>query len=725
MKTYTLLAITLCIAGLSQARPNAHTNVVFGNGFGGATFSDFEYSVPVEGSEVWAGFGNSDDSIYPIVMESGATITFDAYSVSNTPANCRIRFEYNPFPDVDPSYDTPSVTISNNVLTTYSINVPSQGTNTFSSFLFYNETFGQTIYMTNFTITGLDDGDTTPPSPSPSSFSSAPTALSDSSITMTATTTTDADNAVLYYFTCTTDSTFDSGWISESTYIASGLSAATTYEFTVQARDDSYAENTATVSTVASATTTFTDTVPPTPNPMTGSIDASPATVQITATVATDDSPVEYQFVNTSGNGPSSDWQSSNVFIAHGLAQETEYAYTVQARDLSAATNTTAASEAYTVTTGTSRERSRSDSLTDSLHAVAKNGLQIVSLDEARSILVNSNGAHFGSVTAGDGGRNYLATIANNFDEYDFTVEVTVDISSADQQAFLGIGRGGWVHINFLIMVMQLVCYYVQVQEGENSTYASDQFGNVVSGSPGTSIWNPEDDTVNAGAGLGVHRLQLVNDTTAGTLTFNTDTNYNGTFTIDQIEGSLDITEVWNPSLNPTQNPNYDVDEEVFVPYGQNPTAATWEENSGGGGGSVNTFPTSGGSGDDGAYFQMDSTAGSWSVGVVSTNSSDPGAAEYLPFADYGFAPEQLITFQMDMKEFSNPSGSATGGIKIEFYDTNGATVGQIDRGGWSDWPERKVEITSEWATYRWQIGVPQGTDFMKIVPVQHDEVSI
>ena len=91
----------------------------------------------------------------------------------------------------------------------------------------------------------------------------------------------------------------------------------------------------------------------------------------------------------------------------------------------------------------------------------------------------------------------------------------------------------------------------------------------------------------------------------------------------DQTEGSLALTQIWNPSLNPTQNPNYDVDEEVYVPGGQTPTASTWEENSGGGGGSVNTFPTSGGSGDDGAYFQMDSTAGSWSVGVVSTDSSN------------------------------------------------------------------------------------------------------
>ena len=79
----------------------------------------------------------------------------------------------------------------------------------------------------------------------------------------------------------------------------------------------------------------------------------------------------------------------------------------------------------------------------------------------------------------------------------------------------------------------------------------------------------------------------------------------------------------------------------------------------------------------------------------------------------------------MDMKEFSNPTGTATGGIKIEFYDVNGAAVGQIDKGGWFDWPERKVEITSEWATYRWQIGVPAFTAYMKIVPVQHDLVSI
>ena len=542
---------------------------------------------------------------------------------------------------------------------------------------------------------------------------------------MTATTATDTEHDVLYYFACTTDSSFDSGWQSDATYTASGLSSATTYEFTVQARDDSYAENTTTVSAAASATTTGADNSAPSPNPSTGSIDASPVTIQITATEATDASPVEYQFVNTSGNGPSSDWQSSNVYVASGLSSSTEYSYTIQARDLSAATNTTTVSEAYTVTTGSApSETDENNSLTTSLHDAAKDGLTVVSSDASKALSFDSNGVSFGSVTGGDGGRNYLATIANDFSSYDFTAEVTIVVSSGDQQGFLGIGKGelgGWDLPDY---ENAAGCYFVQVQEGEVSTYASDQFGNVIANAAGTSLWNPEDDAVNPGVGQGTHRLRLVNDITAGTLTFTTDTGYDGTFSADQTEGSLALTQIWNPSLNPTQNPNYDVDEEVYVPGGQTPTASLWEENSGGGGGSVNTFPTSGGSGDDGGYFQMDSTAGSWSVGVVSSDSSNPAAAEFQ-ITDFGFQPEDLITFQMDMKEFSNPTGTATGGIKIEFFDVNGAAVGDMDMGGWRNWPERKVEITSEWATYRWQIGVPAFTAYMKIVPVQHDLVSI
>ena len=121
-------------------------------------------------------------------------------------------------------------------------------------------------------------------------------------------------------------------------------------------------------------------------------------------------------------------------------------------------------------------------------------------------------------------GRNYFKTIANNFDEVDFTAEVTVVISSGDQQAFLGIGKGEFGTWDLPDFENAAGCYFVQAQENEVATYASDQFGNVVSGAPGTSLWNPEDDASNPGLGQGTHRLRLVNDTTAGTLTFTTDT---------------------------------------------------------------------------------------------------------------------------------------------------------------------------------------------------------
>ena len=54
MKKLVLL-LTLVTVSVSFARPNSHTNLVFGNGFGGASFNNNEYSVPV-GSESWAGF---------------------------------------------------------------------------------------------------------------------------------------------------------------------------------------------------------------------------------------------------------------------------------------------------------------------------------------------------------------------------------------------------------------------------------------------------------------------------------------------------------------------------------------------------------------------------------------------------------------------------------------------------------------------------------------------
>ena len=84
-------------------------------------------------------------------------------------------------------------------------------------------------------------------------FASPPTAAGSTSITMTATTASDP-SGVEYRFNNVTLGT-SSPWQDSPAYTATGLSPATSYTFTVQARDKSPAQNTTTASAPASATT--------------------------------------------------------------------------------------------------------------------------------------------------------------------------------------------------------------------------------------------------------------------------------------------------------------------------------------------------------------------------------------------------------------------------------------------------------------------------------------
>jgi len=96
------------------------------------------------------------------------------------------------------------------------------------------------------------------------------------------------------------------------------------------------------------------DVLAPTPDPATFS--AAPAAgptgdITMSATAGFDLSGVEYSFVNTAGGGSSSGWQASTSFTDTGLTPETEYTYTVQMRDGSAAQNAGGVSAAASVTT--------------------------------------------------------------------------------------------------------------------------------------------------------------------------------------------------------------------------------------------------------------------------------------------------------------------------------------------------------------------------------------
>lgn len=112
--------------------------------FGGATKSSTGiYEFP-SGANSWAGFWNSNDTLLPFTFSADEELTFTASVPGGGSAQVYFKFERlahdaegNGAADTEPSYTTGLVTISGSTDTQYTINIPSQGANTFSSFLFF------------------------------------------------------------------------------------------------------------------------------------------------------------------------------------------------------------------------------------------------------------------------------------------------------------------------------------------------------------------------------------------------------------------------------------------------------------------------------------------------------------------------------------------------------------------------------------------------------------
>ena len=89
-------------------------------------------------AQSWAGVSNDNTDIYPLTFNDGDDfINFTASVPSGGDVTIKFRFEKNPYPDVNPAYDTTEVTVSGADNATYQIDIPDQSTNTYSSFLLY------------------------------------------------------------------------------------------------------------------------------------------------------------------------------------------------------------------------------------------------------------------------------------------------------------------------------------------------------------------------------------------------------------------------------------------------------------------------------------------------------------------------------------------------------------------------------------------------------------
>ncbi|MGC6480989.1 MAG: hypothetical protein ACON4S_02045, partial [Porticoccaceae bacterium] len=111
------------------------TVAVFDGAFGGVVVDGDTYTFP-SGAEGWAGVANNNADLYPFSFPHGGTLTFTGAAPLGD-VNVRFRFEYNAFPDVDPAYDTATVTVTGSDEASYSVEIPSRDQDTFSSFLLY------------------------------------------------------------------------------------------------------------------------------------------------------------------------------------------------------------------------------------------------------------------------------------------------------------------------------------------------------------------------------------------------------------------------------------------------------------------------------------------------------------------------------------------------------------------------------------------------------------
>jgi hypothetical protein len=114
------------------------TQAAFSDAFGGATIGDgFVYTYPTS-SEVWAGFANKNNSLYPITFGNNAVVKFTGSVPSGGSVVLDFRFEDQPNPDTnaDLTYTSDSVTVVGSTPIAYEVAIDANVTE-FNNFLMY------------------------------------------------------------------------------------------------------------------------------------------------------------------------------------------------------------------------------------------------------------------------------------------------------------------------------------------------------------------------------------------------------------------------------------------------------------------------------------------------------------------------------------------------------------------------------------------------------------
>ena len=128
-------------------------NADFSGNYGGAVVSENVYTFPST-AESWAGFSNQNSDLYPLQFSEEGSITFNGSVPSGGDVTVRFKLERLPHPNTEPSYSSESVAVSGSEVAPYTVVIPSQGDNNFSSLIFYVETQDEAVAITDVVVNG-------------------------------------------------------------------------------------------------------------------------------------------------------------------------------------------------------------------------------------------------------------------------------------------------------------------------------------------------------------------------------------------------------------------------------------------------------------------------------------------------------------------------------------------------------------------------------------------
>ena len=127
--------------------------------FDGTVVDEGIYLFP-SNAQPWAGFANTASEAYPLSFPHGGQIKFMG-AARDADVLVNFRFEANPYPNTEPSFETASVNVSGDTEMEYVVEIPPMGDDTYNSALLYLQTRDAAVSLSGITIQAYDTSERT------------------------------------------------------------------------------------------------------------------------------------------------------------------------------------------------------------------------------------------------------------------------------------------------------------------------------------------------------------------------------------------------------------------------------------------------------------------------------------------------------------------------------------------------------------------------------------